>query len=116
MSQRDLVLRWIEQVVRTVQRMLLGPGPIDFTIAQDRIEEAMAQLLGPLALLVPRLEVPSAAELLRDADRIAAVAELLDLQAALEDVRGKPEAARESRTRARAFREAASRRETETSG
>jgi hypothetical protein len=109
--QRDFVLRWIEDIVRTVHRMLFGPGPVSVAMAETRVADAIAQLLGPLTLLVPRLDVPSAADLLGDADRITSLAELLDLQAAVEEAGGKAEQARLSRERAAAFREEAGRRD-----
>ena len=111
MTQRDFVLRWIEEIVRTVHRMLFGPGPVDVASAEARVSDAIAQLLGPLTLLVPRLDVPSAADLLGDGDRIISLAELLDLQAAVEDAGGKTDQARLTRERAAAFREEAGRRD-----
>lgn len=67
----------------------------------------MAQLLGPLALLVPRLEVPSAAQLLHDPERILGVAVLLELDAAIAEAEGDAAAAGRIRERAAAFRRAA---------
>jgi hypothetical protein len=109
--QRDFVLRWIEDIVRTVHRMLFGPGPVDLVSAEARVAEAIAQLLGPLTLLVPRLDVPSAADLLGDGDRITSLSELLDLQAAVEEAGGKTEQARLTRERSAALREEAGRRD-----
>ena len=109
--QRDFVLRWIEDIVRTVHRMLFGPGSVDVAMAETRVADAIAQLLGPLTLLVRRLDVPSAADLLGDGDRITCLAELLDLQAAVEDAGGKTDQARLTRERAAAFREEAGRRD-----
>src|SRR5687768_849469 len=110
--QRDFVLRWIEEIVRTVHRMLFGPGPVDVASAEARVSDAIAQLLGPLTLLVPRLDVPSAADLLGDGDRIISLADQLELQAAAEDAAGKTEPARRTRERAAAFTEEAGRRDT----
>lgn len=106
MAQRDVVLRWIEQIVRVVRRMLFGPGPPDLTAARVHVEEANAQLLGPLALLVPRLDVPSAARLLQEPERITALAMLLDLEAAIVEAEGDSPAADRIRERAAAFRRA----------
>lgn len=110
MPQRDFVLRWIEDIVRTVHRMVFGPGQVDLSAAESRVEEAMAQLLGPLTLLIPRLDVPSAADLLGDTDRIMGLAELLDLKASVLTARGDP-AAEATRARAAAFRSEAGRRD-----
>jgi hypothetical protein len=102
-----VVLRWIEQIVRVVRRMLLGPGPPDFAAARVHVEEATTQLLGPLALLVPRLDVLSAVELLRDPDRILGLAMLLELDASIAEAQGDASGAAATRERAAEFRRAA---------
>ena len=105
--QRDVVLRWIEQIVATVRRMLLGPDAVDPAMAMPIIEEAIYQLLGPLALLVPRLDVPSAAALLRDPERILGLARLLELKAMALQADSRAEEAAEVRQRAQGFAHAA---------
>lgn len=112
MTQRDVVLRWIEQIARVIRRMLAGPGPQDVDAARQHVEDAMARHLGSLALVVPRLDVTSAAALLSDADRILGLALLLDLQASVEEAAGEPEAAALTRARAEAFRQTLTLRET----
>ncbi|HEV8150493.1 MAG TPA: DUF5946 family protein [Gemmatimonadales bacterium] len=102
-----MVLRWIEQIARVVRRMLLGPGPPDLAAARVHVEDAMLQLLGPLALLVPRLEVTSAAQLLHDPERILGLAVLLELEATIVEAEGDAAAATPIRERAAAFRRAA---------
>src|SRR6185503_612151 len=87
--------------------MLLGPGPQDLAAARAQVEDATAQLLGPLTLLIPRLDVPSAARLLHDPERILGFALLLDLEAQLADAEGNGAAAAQARERATAFRSAA---------
>ena len=89
--------------------MLLGPGPADLIAARLQVEDAMAQLLGPLALLVPRLEVASAAELLHEPERILGLAMLLELDAAIAEASGETERAAEVRKRAEEFRNAVGR-------
>lgn len=101
--QRDVVLRWIEQIVATVRRMLLGPGAVDPAMALPIIDEAIHQLLGPLALLVPRLDVSSAAALLRDPERILGLARLLELRAMALQADSRNEEAEQVRQRAREF-------------
>ena len=87
--------------------MLLGPDAVDPAMAMPIIDEAIHQLLGPLALLVPRLDVPSAAALLRDPERILGLARLLELKAmALQADSRNPEA-EEVRQRAKGFEQAA---------
>jgi len=104
MTQRDVVLRWIEQIARVVRRMLQGPGPADVIAARVHLEEAMSQHLGSLALVIPRLDVPSAVGLLQDPDRILGLALLLDLQASVEAAAGDAAAAAKTRERAEEFR------------
>src|SRR5688572_18947319 len=87
--QRDVVLRWIEQIVATVRRMLLGPSAVDPAVVDRMIDDAIGSLLGPLTLLVPRLDVPSAAALLRDPERITGLARLLELKAMVVERMGK---------------------------
>lgn len=108
--QRDVVLRWIEQIVATVRRMLLGPEAVDPAMAAQILDEAIDQLLGPLALLVPRLDVASAADLLRDPERILGYARLLESKAAVLDQAGSPGDAALVRERARTFERAGAER------
>lgn len=106
MAQRDVVLRWIEQIAAVVRRMLFGPGPPDLDAARRHVAEATAQHLGKLATVIPRLDVPSAVALLQDRDRILGLALLLDLHASIEQASGAAEAAEATRKRAAEFRRA----------
>lgn len=101
--QRDVVLRWIEQIVATVRRMLLGPTAIDPEEILTRVDEAIEQLLGPLALLVPRLEPASAASLLQDPERIQGYATLVELKALVLEKQNRMEEAAALRERAAAL-------------
>ena len=92
MAQRDVMLRWIEEVARVVARLLYGPGPVDLDLAADQVEAAINQHLGPMALLLPQLDVTSAAGLLHEADRIFGYAQLLGLLAAVQHARGSAQA------------------------
>ncbi len=107
MTQRDVVLRWIEQVSRVIARLLYGPGPVDLVEAREAIEDALAQHLGPLNALLPRLDVESAVALIRDPDRLYGLARLLALRAALEQAEGNAAAALATRRRVRGLAEAA---------
>jgi len=107
--QRDVVLRWIEQIVATVRRMLLGPSAVDPEIVDRMIDDAIAKLLGPLTLLVPELDVPSTAALIRDPERITGLARLLELKATVLERMGKEADARILRVRAEALTEAGQR-------
>ena len=108
--QRDLVLRWIEQLGRLVARLVGLGGKAELGAARDQVAEATINLLGPLSLLVPRLETSSAAELLADPDRIFGYAQLLELDGTISEGMGEKDAATESRRRALEFaREAVTR-------
>ena len=98
--QRDVVLRWIEQIVATVRRMLLGPSAVDPAVVDRMIDDAIGKLLGPLTLVVPQLDVPSVVTLLRDPERIAGLARLLELKAIALERMGKPGEADALRARA----------------
>jgi len=111
--QRDLVLRWIEQLGRLVARLLGAGGKAELAVARDQVQEATLNLLGPLAALVPRLETESAAELLADPDRIFGYAQLLDLDGAISEGMGDAAGAAESRRRALEFARCAVPRSTD---
>ncbi len=107
--QRDLVLRWLEQIALVIRRLLSGPGPVDIELAERKVTEALEQHLGPLAPLVARLDPLSAANLLHDHDRIFGYARLVELEALIMAKRGDPRAG-EHRARARALGEIAAAR------
>jgi len=110
--QRDVVLRWIEEISRVIRRLLYGKGDADLAQAGALLEDATARLLGPLATLVPRIETAAAADLLHDPDRIFAYAQLLALQSALEQAGSHPSHP-VTRNRALAFADEAVRRHPE---
>jgi hypothetical protein len=91
--QRDVLLRWLEQLSLLIRRLLYGPGPVDIELAEHHIQDALEQHLGPMTALVARLDVPSVATLLHDPDRIFGYAQLVGLQAAVLAARGDPGAA-----------------------
>ena len=111
--QRDVVLRWIEQIARVIAQMLKTGKPEDLELARQEIQAATDRLLGPLALLVPRLDLASAAELLHEPERLFAYAQLLDLQATLREALGELPAALADRQRALGLARAAIARSTE---
>lgn len=114
--QRDLVLRWIEQIARLVARLAHGAGTPTEEIVQARaqITELVRGLLGGVAPLAPRLAPSSAAALLPDAEKLWQYAQLLDLDAALLEALGQGDEAARQRTRALAFGEIAAARLPET--
>lgn len=98
-AQRDVMLRWIEELAKVVARLLLGPGAVDLELAESQVRAAISQHLGPMALLLPQLDVASGAGLLHEADRIFGYAQLLGLLAAVEHAASSPQA---EKTHARA--------------
>jgi len=111
--QRDLVLRWIEQLGVLIRRLLQGKAAADLPAAREQVREATEALLGPLSPLVPKLEVESAAELLADPDRIFGYAQLLDLDSLIAGAVGDAAAQAEGRDRALALAAEAVRRSNE---
>ena len=111
--QRDLVLRWIEQLGILIRRLIEGKREGDLASAREQIREASEALLGPLFQLIPRLEVESAAELLADPDRLFGYAQLLDLEGVVAGATGHAAHSVECRTRALAFAREAVRRASE---
>ena len=111
--QRDLVLRWIEQLGILIRRLIEGKREGDLAPAREQIREATEALLGPLFQLIPRLEVESAAELLADPDRLFGYAQLLDLEGVVAAATGDAAHGAECRTRALAFAREAVRRAPE---
>lgn len=111
--QRDLVLRWIEQLGVLIRRLIEGKRDGDLPAAREQIRQATEGLLGPLLQLIPRLEIESAADLLADPDRIFGYAQLLDLDGAISEALGEVDAAADSRRRAVEFARAAAARLTE---
>jgi hypothetical protein len=99
-TQRDVVLRWIEEIVRTVLRMLGRGAPADLEDARRTLDDAVERLLGSLTLLVPRLDAASAADLVQPPDRLFDYARLLDLLGAVEEAAGRPERGTALRERA----------------
>lgn len=114
--QRDLVLRWIEQIARLVARLAHGAGTPTEELVQARgqIAELVQGLLGGVAPLVPRMAVPSAAALLPDPDKLWQYAQLLDLDGALLEALGQGDEAARQRARAVAFGAIAAARLPET--
>ena len=92
MAQRDVVLRWIEQIAKVVRRLIYGPGAQDLDLAAEHVDSAIAQHLGGLSSLLPRVDVPTGANLLNDPERIFGYAQLLGLQGAVQFAKHDPQA------------------------
>jgi hypothetical protein len=111
--QRDLVLRWIEQLGVLIRRLIEGKRDGDLPAAREQIRQATEGLLGPLLQLIPRLEIESAADLLADPDRIFGYAQLLDLEGVIAGAMGDASTSNECRIRALGFAAEAVRRAPE---
>ncbi|MBM4188526.1 MAG: hypothetical protein FJ206_14580 [Gemmatimonadetes bacterium] len=112
--QRDLVLRWLEQMRLLIARILRGDRDAGTELAEAELDQAMAQLLGGAAGLVQRLDVPSVGMLLSDPDRIYGYAQAVALKAALVRARGgRPEEAEALADRAQALAREAYRRSSD---
>jgi len=108
--QRDLVLRWLEQISALIAKLLRRDPTVDLTLVEDRLDDAETQLLGPLRLLLERLEPASAAELLTDPWRIQGYAELLAFRSAIARLKENPTEADDLLHRARVLGREALRR------
>jgi hypothetical protein len=100
MAQRDVVLRWIEELGRLIGRLLRRGTAGDLDLAREEIERATADLLGSLAPLVPQLDTASAAALLADPDRLFAWAQLVELGGLVAEAQGNAAAGASARRRA----------------
>ncbi len=79
-SEEDWLLRQTEQMIRRVAEMLGLRSPEQTALALDEIAAARDTLLGPLAAVVPHVDVATAAHLVSDPRRIRALAELSRLE------------------------------------
>lgn len=90
--QRDVLLRWLHQASLVIRRLLYGPGDVDVEMAAEHLQDALKTHLGPMADLVSRVDVQTAANLLHEPDRIFGYAQLLGLQAAVLQAQKDPDA------------------------
>jgi hypothetical protein len=98
--QRDLVLRWLEQLSALIAKLLRRDPTASLELIEQRLDEAEEQLLGPVQALIDRLEPESAAELLTDPFRIHGYAELLAFRSTIARHFGRGEQARDLGNRA----------------
>jgi hypothetical protein len=105
------MLGWIDQLSVAIARLIHGPGGIDLVQARQKIDAALAQHLGSLQPLVPQLDIGTATLLLNDPERIFGYAQLLAVQADIQDASGGD--GTPSRTRALAFARGALARATD---
>ena len=108
--QRDVVLRWLEQLSALIAKLLRRDPTADLVLIEQQLADAEGQLLGPVRTLVERLSPESAAELLTDPVRIHGYAQLVAFRSAIARSQGHPAEADELARRALALgREAVAR-------
>ena len=112
-ARDDYLLRMIEQIFRLIRRILAlkRGGRVDEALAE--VQAARAELFGPAADLLPRLDAETAAQVLSTPARIVAWARLLREEAALHRLRGDEERAGACERQAAAIAAEAVRRDPE---
>lgn len=110
MAQRDTVLRWIDQLSALIAKLLGTGADTDRAKARDELDRATEGLLGALAPAAPQMTVGTAAQMIRDPERLYAYGQLLGLQADLQHAVGDPAGAAYLRARAADFGDEAIRR------
>lgn len=91
--QRDVVLRWLQQISAIIAKLLRGDPTITVQFARDQLQDAKQMLLGSLEPLLLHLDPPRVADFLVDPYRTYGYAQLLALESALERAEGRPERA-----------------------
>ena len=86
--QRDLVLRWLEQIRALLARLILKDPDASAELLEQQIDAALGQVIGTSSDLIDRLDPPAAAALLADPFRIYGYAELLTFKAGVLEARG----------------------------
>src|SRR5262245_60244124 len=108
--QRDVVLRWLEQLSAMIDKLLRRDPTADRILIEQQLADAEGQLVGPVRTLVERLSPESAAELLTDPFRIHGYAQLVAFRSAIARSQGQLAEADELARRALALgREAVTR-------
>ena len=106
-SQEDFLLRELRKVAAMIARAVGFRAERDMPAARAEIETAYATLLGPQSALLRMLDPASAARLIGNAKKLAALARVTSAEAGLVADNGNPEAERQLAARARAFAEEA---------
>ena len=116
-AREDYLLRMLQQAaeaIRRVRERLAGGAPATELVPEIRAAEA--ELLGPQAELLRRLDARTAAELLVDARRMRLWADLLRAEADVHASAGRPEAGSSLVRRAEVLGQAAEARERRERG
>jgi hypothetical protein len=86
--QEDWIMRQVERIVAVLLRLLGLKQRGDFDLALEQLQEAYGQLFQPFGNLIHALEPASIADLVHDPGRLAALAQLMALEAELLRVTG----------------------------
>ena len=99
-TERDVILRAIKQIGEALARIagLRRSGQADTALAEA--DQLSGRILGPMALMVERLDPQSAAMLLGDPDKIRAYGLLVAERSAVHKTLGNATAAQHDRIRA----------------
>jgi len=99
-ARDDYLMRMIAEMVQALMRVagLKREGKLDEAL--DALRDAYGELLGPAAELAPRLDPATAAQVVGNAERIRAWAQLLGEEAEVRRLRGEDSAADALRVRA----------------
>ena len=106
-SQEDFLLQELRKVAAMIARALGFRAQRDLPAARAEIDTAYATLLGPQSALLRMLDPTSAARLIGNSKRLAALARLTSAEAGLAADNGNHEAERQLAARARSFAEEA---------
>ena len=105
--QEDFLLRELRKVAAMIARAVGFRAQRDLPAARAEIDAAYATLLGPQSALLRMLDPASAARLIGNSKKLAALARVTSAEAGLAADGGNPEAERQLAARARAFAEEA---------
>jgi hypothetical protein len=100
LHQRDYILRLIESVAAAVARVLKRRSEGDLAGARRELRQAMDEVLGPGAAMLPMVDSQTAVNLVSDPQRLVLYARLLELDADLLADVGQPAESRASLRRA----------------
>ena len=106
-TREDFLLQELRKVAAMIARAAGLRSSGDLPAARAEIKEAYALLLGPQAALLRMLDPVSAARLVPDPKRLAALVELTDAEAELRTAEGNVAASASLRMRARSLSEEA---------
>src|SRR5512141_2163192 len=106
-TREDFLLAELRKVAAMIARAMGFRSSGDLPAARAEINDAYAVLLGPQAALLRMLDPVSAARLISDPKKLAALVELTEAEADLRAAEGNVEAGASLKTRAKSLSEEA---------